>query len=171
MNRKKTFAASLICALALSFSVPCAVGDTFEERIKRFELFNTCSPMGLFVVDLESSAKKIGLTKEAVQATVESRLRSARLYASEEFKSHLFVEVLVIRNAFSITLRYNKVVYEPVSGESLAAITWIKGGTGVHGDDAGYILSHLSQYMDRFILEYLRVNEDACEKRFSLPKK
>ena len=44
-------------------------------RIKRFRLFSDCSPMWLVIENLSSDAKKIGLTEEAVQATVESRLR------------------------------------------------------------------------------------------------
>ena len=171
MNRKITFAASLILALALSFPVPCAVGDITEERLKRFELFCDCSPVGLSISNLSSDAKKLGLTREAVQANLESRLRSARLYTSDGLESYVFVSVNVVGNAFSIELQFKKLVYDRFSGNTFFAVTWETGSTGTHGGRADYILSSISQAMDRFLLNFLRVNEDACEKRFSLPKK
>ena len=42
------------------------------------------------------------------------------------------------------------------------ATTWVRGSAGTHGGDAGYIRSGVSEYMDTFLLEYLRVNEEAC---------
>ena len=171
MNRKKTFAASLILALALSFPVPCAVGDASKDLYERFRLFSDCSPMCLVIENLSSDAKKIGLTDEAIQAAVESRLRSARLYTSDESKPFFYVKVYVIGNAFSIRLFYYKSVYDPLSGNSNYAPTWYSGVTGTHSGKPGYIRSLISDSMDRFLLEFLRVNENACEKRFSLPKK
>ena len=57
-------------------------------------------------------------------------------------------------------------VFDSSSGTNNAAATWSIGGIGTHGGDAGYILSGLSQFMDDFLLAFLRVNEDACKKRF-----
>ena len=171
MNRKKTLGAPLILALTLMSSVPCAVGDTFEKRFERFQLFSDCSPMQLVIDTLDSNEKKIGLTDEAIQAAVESRLRSARLYTSDKLKPFFYVKVHVIGNAFSIRLFYYKSVYDPLSGNSDYAPTWNSGVTGTHSGKPGYIRSQISESMDRFLLEFLRVNENACEKRFSLPKK
>ena len=171
MNRKKTFAASLILALALSFPVPRAVGDASESPRERFRLFSDCSPMQLVIDTLDSNEKKIGLTDEAIQAAVESRLRSARLYTSDKSKPFFYVKVHVIGNAFSIRLFYYKSVYDPLSGNGAYAPTWNSGVTGTHGGDAGYIRSAISELMDQFLVQFLRVNENACEKRFSLPKK
>ena len=39
---------------------------------------------------------------------------------------------------------------------------WETGSYGTHGGDADYILQAVSERLDRFILEYLRVNETAC---------
>ena len=61
-------------------------------------------------------------------------------------------------------MAYNKVVYDAVSGETNYASTWTTGGDGTHVGDAGFILQGLSEDLDRFILEYLRVNEDACDQ-------
>ena len=42
------------------------------------------------------------------------------------------------------------------------AQTWRTGEIGTHGRDAGYILQGISEHLDKFIVEYLRVNEGAC---------
>ena len=44
------------------------------------------------------------------------------------------------------------------------ATTWHIGAAGTHSGDARFILQGLSEALDRFILEYLRVNEDACDQ-------
>ena len=71
-------------------------------------------------------------------------------------------------DAFHVRLGYQKWVHDSLSDLSGRTTTWDTGSTGTHGDDASYILSSVSQDMDRFLLEYLRENDEACEKRFSL---
>ena len=60
-------------------------------------------------------------------------------------------------------LEFKKRVSDSLSGESFFAGTWDSSVTiGTHGRDANYILQSLSELLDRFVLEYLRVNEAAC---------
>ena len=165
MNRKTSLSVTLVWTLALLFSVPCTVGDSVEARHKRFELFSNCSPMGLVIENLNSNAAQIGLKRETLQAAVESRLRSARLYTSRELAPYLYINVNVVGKAFNINVKYKKRVYDPASDNTFSATTWNAGTTGTHGGDAGYIRSAVSEIMDHFLLEFLRVNEEACEKR------
>ena len=144
-------------------------GETVEERLGRFELFDDCKPMFLLVEGLSPGALEIGLTVDALQAAVESRLRAARLYDSESSAPYLYVNVHVVGDAHHIKLEYRKWVYDPLSDLNGVASTWHIGGTGTHSGEAGYVLSLVSQRMDQFILEFLRVNDEACEKRFALP--
>lgn len=74
----------------------------------------------------------------------------------------LYVNLQVVGRAFSGFVEYNKVVTDHATGEENAAATWSRYGTGTHGGDPGYILSAIAEHMDRFIDEYLSVNEDAC---------
>ena len=53
-------------------------------------------------------------------------------------------------------------LYDAISGETRYATTFESGGAGSHGGNAGFILQGLSEYLDGFILDYLRVNEAAC---------
>jgi len=64
----------------------------------------------------------------------------------------------------SIRFEYKKVLYDPASERHWFAITWDLGRTGTHGSDSGFILSAVSEDTDKFIDEYLRVNEDACSR-------
>ena len=128
----------------------------------RFQLWSDCRPMGLVVESLPEDAVQIGLTKERIAIAVRSRLRAARLYEVPARTPYLYVNVHVSNLSFSYSIDYNKFVQDLVTGKTYPAPTWMIGGTGTHGKDAGYILSVVAQNMDRFIDEYLRVNEDAC---------
>ena len=104
--------------------------------------------MDLIVEDLGSDATKIGLAEESVQAAAESRLRSARLY-SEVSEQYLYVNVNVVGSAFRVGLQYNKQLLDPLSRLRRRTSTWETGATGTHGRDAGYILSAVSEQLDR----------------------
>ena len=134
-----------------------------QDDADRFRLFNNCEPMDLFVEKLPSNAADIGLTEEHLQFAAESRLRAARLYVSTP-APYLYVRVRVLDSAFSLNVRYVKRVLDFASGEGDVATTWESGGLGTHDGHPEYIVSQLSRYLDQFLTEYLRVNEDACER-------
>ena len=150
-------------ALALVLAAPSGAAEKVSQA-DRFRLWNDCRSMGLLVVDLPKSATEIGLTKDAVTVAVRSRLRAARLYRADDGVPFLPVTVTVFGSAFDVSVAYIKWVKDRASGISSGAITWTRGSTGTHGRDASYILSSVSQKVDKFIDEYLRVNEAACGK-------
>ena len=135
--------------------------------IQRFPLFNECAPMRLVVEDLPGGAADIDLTEERVQTLAKNRLRAARLY-NEAAHLYLYVRVgvLVSENlhagAYSVRVSFNKYLNDGALDLNGFAETWNSGSYGTHVGDAGYILQSLSEHLDKFILEYLRVNEDAC---------
>ena len=139
-----------------------AIGiGTTQERL---ELFNACRPMVLVIEGLSSYAAQIGLTKEVLQAAAESRLRSARLYTENQGRAnfaHLYVRVNVAGPAFSSLVAYRKKLTDEF-GNTGGASAWEDGSAGTHGKDGGYIVSALSQHLDKFLAGYLRVNEAAC---------
>ena len=150
-------------ALAFVLAAPSSAAEKVSQA-DRFGLWNDCRTMGLVVEDLPKSATEIGLTKEAVTVAVRSRLRAARLYRADAGVPFLPVTVNVVGSAFGISVAYLKWVKDRASGISSGATTWTRGSTGTHGRDASYILSSVSQKVDKFIDEYLRVNEAACGK-------
>ena len=130
-------------------------------NVDRFRLWDSCKAMRLVVEHLPKGAADIGLTKEAIETSARSRLRAARIYNSEA-DSYLYINVNVVGRAFSIGVNYNKVLFDATSIEANYAITWNVGSTGTHGSDSSYILSFVSRHMDKFVDDYLRVNEAEC---------
>ena len=112
--------------------------------------------------DDDETANNIGLTRDRVQFAVESRLRGARLFGSAPGLPILEVSVGVMGSAFNLNMFYNKMIFDSVSGRNDFAVTWRRWMLGTHGWDADDIVSSLSQLLDRFLTEYLRVNEAAC---------
>ena len=149
-------------ALALAAWPGYATAQDVND-LDRFRLFNECTPMDLAVEEYRGDADwaDVGLTADRIQTMAESRLRAARLYDATA-RAYLYVNVNVLSRSFSVDVDYKKPVYDAVSGETNYATTWDFGGAGGHGGDASFILQGLSEQLDRFILEYLRVNEDAC---------
>ena len=138
---------------------------------ERFRLFNACNHMNLVVEHLNDDAAAIGLTEDALQTAAESRLRAARLYTDDSKRalwSYLYVRVTVSGLAFSLSVKYNKMMTDDF-GRAGSVPTWETGSAGRHGRDAGYIVSALSQHLDKFLAAYLRVNEAACNSALARP--
>ena len=153
-----------LAALWLCSAHVAAQGQVVSKH-ERFQLFNGCRPMRLVVADLPSDAKEIGLNRDRLRFAAESRLRSARLHTdsrAESASALLSIRAGVLGMSFYVQLGYAKMVSDHASGREGLAETWNAGGYGTHGKDAGYILQALSGYLDRFLAEYLRVNEPAC---------
>ena len=115
---------------------------------------------------LSDEATDIGLTEEAIEVAVRSRLRAARLYSEDRAEtawSYLYVNVNVVGPAFSTDIHYKKIVIDRATMLEQLASTWDVGSTGTHGRNSNYILSGVEQKTDRFIDEYLRVNAEACD--------
>ena len=120
--------------------------------------------MDLVISDLDSDAEAIGLTKDSTQAAIESRLRSARLFDSES-RNYLYLSVLVTATGFGVALEFNKPVFDTYSGEQFGAATWSQYMAGSHGNNGSYILGGVRNLMDDFLVQFLRVNEQACNQR------
>ena len=180
MSPRNLIAAALGAAL---LSTPAGAGDVTDPD--RFQLWSECQPVSLTVEDLSEDAAEIGLTKEAIEVAVRSRLRGARIYGDgDKGIGNLYVRVSVNGKAASLEVRFQKVVIDalrlirrfPSKAINLRdefselenahitnlAATWETGAIGTHGNDSGFILNAVGQHTDQFIDEYLRVNAEAC---------
>lgn len=137
-----------------------ALADDFRERWDRFRLLNECQPVDLSV-GVEGDAEEFGLSEEMVATAARSRLRAASLYDQNSYP-YVLVYVHIAARAFSVSLEFNKLLYDEISEQAFSATTWSTGSTGTHGSDAQYVLSSVYRHTDKFIDEYLRVNEEAC---------
>ena len=88
-----------------------AASASAEEvsNLDRFELWNKCQPTELVVEGMSKDAGSWGLTKEAIEVAVRSRLRGARLFTEDYTKSgesYLYINVNVVDIAFNISFSY-----------------------------------------------------------------
>ena len=126
----------------------------------RFRLWDRCRPMDLRVY-VDKGATAIGVTKETVTTAVRSRLRAARLYENGS-ESEFFAGVQVLGFAFQVNVYYLKEMADPASMQMGRVIAWRDGNFGTHRRDSSFVLSSLSESIDSFIDEYLRVNASSC---------
>ena len=146
-----------------------AIGQNTEldRSYQRFELYNACDPMEIVIEKLSDDARAIGITNESLQVAAESRLRAARLYTDDAAKasgSYLYLLVGVSGRAFLAEIGYAKPVADHF-GQHAGVLTWRSGPViGTHGRDSGFIMSSVYRELDRFLVEYLRVNEEACNE-------
>ena len=162
------------------------IGSEAVERVKRFQLYTGCSPLWVLAFVAGDDAKTMGLTRDRLQAAAESRLRAARLYTEHRFgrideflssllagepdpkipKSppYLSVATEVDGDAFLVQVHLQKTLSDPASGEESQATTWGSGRYGTHAGRAGHIVQLVAEELDRFLVEYLRVNEKDCPR-------
>ena len=164
-RRRKLIEVIVIAAVIAS----CAPLEAQTISRERFELFNECQPVHLIVVlgdgvdDLPEPLTK--LTTERVRTLAESRLRAARLFSSAALFPLLSISVEVLGQTSVRTMSLSKMVHDPISGETHVATTWKETFLNRHrsgSDGADTIMQRLSESVDTFVLEYLRVNEESC---------
>ena len=137
---------------------------TVSENVDRFELFTGCKSLNIAVYVEGDEAGEIDLTEERVRTMVESRLRAARLYGSHDGVPFLGVRVSTLDDgpAFVQSIQLWKWSRDDMTGLESGSVRWQRFSFGTHGGDAGFIMQGLSEALDGFILEYLRVNEGFC---------
>ncbi len=90
-------------------------------------------------------------------------MRSAHLYDSESASAYWYVNMNVVGTAFSVEFAYRKRVLDFASARDGLASTWRHGSIGT-ARGYEFVVSQLSGLLDIFLTEYLRVNEDACDR-------
>ena len=131
----------------------------------RFQLYNACRPMELRV---------LGNNEERLWVTAESRLRAARLYTTSRSRSTSGATLVVTHwsklcNTLSsssesvLKVSYRKLLTDPASGVTELCETW-KTTRFSSYDYPENTAQSLSEAMDKFLLEYLRVNEKDCSR-------
>lgn len=173
-------------ALSVMLAAPSSAADR-DKMIDYLKLWTECRPVYFLVEILDDHAANIGLRREDIKATILSRLRSARIYwegerqlAPGEFSKvgQIYANVHIVGLAFHIRLEFKRLMQLqfsntmgvpglPVDGRKfrIPAAMWWTGVTGTHSGNAEFLLSVVARQTDKFIDEYLRVNQKACKKR------
>lgn len=142
------------------------MGINLHERCG-FELFNECRPVRVFTrtQDLEAFYTPLASMDGRIRTMAERRLRAARIYDGAPNASGLLVvEVSRFDDSHLVTVAFARTVFEPVNGSWGTATTWratdLRWRFPSYTSDSA--MQVVSDGIDKFILEYLRVNESAC---------
>ena len=138
------------------------LGGKFEELVEgyasrsfRYALFTACAP----VKPSRFGETGTGILREArVREMAESRLRAARIWGGHSGGELSPLVLHIDYGARNATFR--KKVWEPLSGEFHIADVWTHSLSGWEAEISQR--QRASTLIDRFILEYLRVNEGDC---------
>lgn len=137
-----------------------------QEETERFQFFADCQPMGVSVLVINvTNGERLEEQEVAVQAALESRLRSARLYREGArnqlaFGVSRFYDNGVNGIGFStISMTYSKYLHDPATGQLGNGIT----ASYLFYSQNSSSYDRISQATDQFIANYLRVNESACK--------
>ena len=134
-----------------------------EVTEERFRLFTECAPLRLnvAVAPADPDSDGIGLTEDRVRRMAESRLRAARLYDAE---GEAVVRLYAIYSGFPqvLGLDFWKTLFDPISEEWGVLKVYEPQRYG-RSEDAGFFMQSLSEMLDAFIDDYLRVNGEWCD--------
>ena len=145
-----------------------------------FALFNECRPIWTKVTVSSST----GIPEARLQDAVESRMRAAQLYLKEyrtlavedpflaiavtsDFDLDLDRYTAGIRiRGVNVEVQFLKGLYDPLSGTKRGAVTWsCDFSTRGRFYRTEHVVSTVAECLDRFVAEYLRANESACNAR------
>ena len=109
-------------------------------------------------------AGSIDLTEDRIRTHVELRLRSAGLTPGDDLmknKAFLYVKINVRGAAVHLAVEYARRVVFTTDDRPYryVAKTWQSVGVGTHAGDTAYIMEGLDAHLDRFLNEYLKVNQ------------
>lgn len=109
-----------------------------------------------------------GLTEEALMNVVESRLRAARLHAADTGVIYQGLHTIITLNdgIFRSDFTLFRTVDDLNYGVPGVARMWATGHLGSYSS-ATAIIESVSLSMDKFLAEYLRANEVACDLKWT----
>ena len=154
------------------------IGEKFEElregyasRSFRYALFTACAPVKLS----RFGETGTGIVREAgVREMAESRLRAARIWGGQEPENGELSPLVLHIDYGARNATFRKEVWEPLSGEFHTADVWTysphtnpfrvekERRQNPYRSRKTDISQRASTLIDRFILEYLRINEGDC---------
>jgi hypothetical protein len=120
------------------------------------------TPLDVLVEDVSDDAKKIGLSKEGIEACVNRTLRQAGITPGgpRDFAGAIFVNINVVGDSFTISISFKRPVFYSRGDKWFRTVgaTWDQSVTGTHGRDGRYILDNIANQLEVFCNEFLKAN-------------
>lgn len=139
---------------------PLAIGDAYD----RLRVFNDCSDIQPTVKmsgdDLPTMATHV---YEMTKAVIENRLRATGLY-TKEGGTELVFSAQISRGSLHTDLSFHKPMADSYSEEVILLPTWRREFTQTY-DDGMDIPYAAGVFIDKFMHDYLEVNEVPCRKK------
>lgn len=170
----------LAVALVLVVGVAATADQDVKEFLAKMEasmLYAACAPVpvtvGIKVEGVEvERLEGTRLTTEAIEDTVELRLRGVRLFAASFEGSKQFLDVSVNAGAsvygtfvFTVELNLYRFLDNLGYGMPGIAVVWFDSVFGRSRESNGqFVLDSATGLMEKFLLKYLRANESACSR-------
>ena len=130
--------------------------DETPSRSSRYQLFTECAPVKLSRFGAAAFPGTAGVREMA-----ESRLRAARIWGGREDDDGEADPLILHIDYGSTRATFRKEVWDPLSSEFYISEVWT--GVLLGADLEAEASQRASTLTDRFILNYLRVNEEACQ--------
>ena len=130
--------------------------DETPSRSSRYQLFTECAPVKLSRFGVTAFTGTAGVREMA-----ESCLRAARIWGGREDDDGETDPLILHIDYGSTRATFRKEVWDPLSGEFYISEVWTRVllGADLEAEES----QRASTLTDRFILNYLRVNEEACQ--------
>ena len=127
-----------------------------ERQHGRFQLYNSCAPVGVSVAALPGGSPLIDLSLPQLEAMVQDRLVADGLYDGEA-ATHLRISV----SRYAVHLSYMKPVIDVASNEQETIATFSRTAAVTEGQAASTMLE-LSKLLNVFLSSYRQVNLLDC---------
>lgn len=129
---------------------------------ERFSLFTECAPVFPFVFVLGELNDET--LDPALTDAVSVRLQAAGINGEIDAPTSLRVLVEARDGGLSISIQFHKLLRDEFSGDLGQAVTWTRSALGTMGDGAtAELLRFAHDLTAQFVVDYLRVNRNACE--------
>lgn len=133
-------------------------------------LFARCDKMTLVIEDLPKAVLALGLRRDTLRDSMESRLRSSGLLSPKPTSQYLYLNINGIGKAFSLSLELKRPL-DTGYGFKYGAVVWSSGAVMENSDDHN-IRGEATNHLDAFLNRYLRANQIACDhpEQFAEPE-
>ena len=149
--------------MALGAAPASAQNLTQEQEVALFQLFTRCEPVFPTVaVERSSEYLEEELTDSVLEEVVFTGLRSAGLLGETEKPPFLYVAVGVVHWAYVVRVELLKLVTDRETDIAGATPTWRTYRYGIHSGDPAHVVSSVGTALQRFLEDYLLVNESVC---------